>query len=76
MSLYCEHNRIGESCEDCKWAAADADGTLRVADPAPEVTAAANRERAAAATRAVERAAEVDDDVSLAFALDPPKRGR
>ncbi len=76
MSLYCEHKRIRQTCEDCAWQRVADDAALRHPDPAPEVTRGANHARAAEATRAVERAAQLDDAVSLDYALDPPKRRR
>ncbi len=76
MSLYCEHKRTRQTCEDCQWQHVADDAALRHPDPAPEITRQANHARAAEASRAVERAAADDDAVSLAYALDPPRGSR
>ena len=65
--LYCEHHRTRETCEDCRWQAAQDDPHLLVADPRPEATRKANEARAQAAADHVKKAAALDDELSLAF---------
>ncbi len=74
--LYCTHKRTADTCEDCAWQRANDDPALLVADPQPEVTRAANEARAKRTAELVDQAARADDDVSLAFAVDPPKGRR